>query len=100
MLFHVAWTRRDNGASEEADQRILAILEKFTPPDGLTVQSWLERVDGMGGFAVLETDDTNALAASFPIFAPYFAYEATPVIPHDDSVSALRAAVAFRDGVS
>jgi hypothetical protein len=100
MMFHVRWTRRDSGASDEADRQLLAILEKFTPPEGVTIHSWLERIDGTGGFAVLEATDPTALAAGFPIFNPYVAFEVTPVIQHDEGVAALTAAVAFRADIS
>jgi hypothetical protein len=99
MLFQASWIRRD-GTDEEGDRRLLSILEKFEVPDGVTVHNWVERIDGNGGFGLLEADDAQALAAGFPIFAPYFAFEAVPVIPHADSVAALAAAVAFRDGLS
>ena len=100
MLFQASWTRRDSGASEDGDRRVLSILEKFEVPDGVTVHSWVERIDGMGGFGLLEADDPQALAAGFPIFAPYFAFEAVPVMQHADAVQVLAAAVAFRDGLS
>jgi hypothetical protein len=100
MLFQALWTRRDSGANEDADKRVLAILEKFVVPDSVTIHSWVERVDGTGGFGLLEADDPQALAAGFPIFTPYFSFEAIPVIQHADSVAALQAAVAFREGLS
>jgi Protein of unknown function (DUF3303) len=100
MLFQASWTRRDSGATEDGDRRVLAILEKFSVPDGVTVHSWVERIDGTGGFGLLEADDPQALAAGFPIFGPYFAFEAVPVIQHDQAVAALSAAVAFREGLS
>ena len=99
MLFQASWTRRDSGATEDGDRRVLAILEKFEVPEGVTVHSWVERVDGTGGFGLLEADDPQALAAGFPIFSPYFAFEAVPVVQHADAVAALAAAVQFRDGL-
>ena len=100
MLFQVSWTRRDTGASEEGDRRVLALLEKFEVPEGVTVHTWVERVDGTGGFGLLEADDPQALAAGLVIFAPYFAFEDVPVVQHADGVAALAAGVAFRDGLS
>ena len=99
MLFQASWIRRD-GLTEEAERRLLSILEKFEVPDGVTVHSWVERIDGNGGFGLLEADDAQALAAGFPIFTPYFSFEAVPVVQHADGVAALAAAVAFRDGLS
>ena len=99
MLFHLAWVRRDGSASEEADRRILAILEKFEPPAGVTIHAWVERADGTGGYGILETDDPGALAAAPPIFGPYYSFEATPVLQHADWVAVAAAAVSFRDGI-
>ena len=100
MLFHLTWVRRDVGASEEADRRILAILEKFEPAPGLDIQAWVERADGMGGFALVEADDANVLAAGPPLFTPYFSFEYTPVVQHADGVSAIAAAVSFRESLA
>ena len=99
MLFQAFWIRRDSGASEDSDRRVLSILEKFEVPDGVTVHSWVERIDGTGGFGLLETDDPQALGAGFPLFNPYFSFEVVPVIQHADGVAALAAAVAVRDGL-
>jgi len=99
-LFHASWVRRDSGASEDGDRRVLAILERFEVPDGVTVHAWVERVDGTGGFGVLETDDPVALGAGFPLFNPYFSFEVVPVLQHADGVAALAAAVALRDAIA
>jgi hypothetical protein len=100
MLFQASWIRRDSGASEDGDRRVLSILEKFEVPEGVTVHSWVERVDGTGGFGLLESDDPQALAAGFSLFDPYFSFEVVPVIQHADSVEVLAAAVALRDGLA
>ena len=99
MLFQISWVRRDS-AGEEADKRILAILDKFTLHPNLTVHSWVERTDGCGGFALVETDDSAALMAGAPLFAPYFEFHDFPVVQHDDAVAALAEAVAFRQSLA
>ena len=99
MLFHVTFLRRDT-AGEEADRRILAILEKFEPAPGLNIQTSVTRADGMGGYAIVEADDTMALAAGPPLFAPYYSFEYTPVVQQADGTTALAAAVAFRESLA
>jgi hypothetical protein len=99
MLFQVTWTRRDSGASEEADQRIDALMGKFTPPENLTIHTWVDRVDGAGGFALIEADDPAALLSPL-LLAPYFEFQLYPVVQHDQYMNALADATAFRQGVS
>ena len=100
MLFHTSWTRRDSGAGENSDRRALAIQEKFEVPEGVTVHSWTQRVDGTGGFALIEMHDANALAASVLTFSPFFKFEIVPVIQHEQWMTAMATAISFREGVS
>jgi hypothetical protein len=96
MLFQLTWTRRDSGASEEADQRLQAIFQKFTPPKNLTIHSWLDRVDGMGGFALVEGEIAEDVPAAVLVFSPYYEFQFYPVIQHADWVAALGEAATFR----
>ncbi len=99
MLFQLTWVRRDSGG-EDADKRVLAILDKFTVPANVTVHSWVERTDGGGGFGLVETDDPKALIAGAALFGPYFAFQSFPVLQHDEAVAALAESVAVRESIT
>ena len=95
MLFHFTWTRRQ-GVDEAGDQRILEILETYAPAEGQTIHMWVERVDGNGGFGLIETDDASILASGLPVIAPFFDFDIQVVLQHDVSIEILKGAVAAR----
>ena len=99
MLFQMVWVRRDSGG-EDADKRVLSIIQKFTLPPNSTVHSWVERTDGGGGFGLFETDDPKALTAGPALFSPFFAFEIFPVLQHDQAVAVLADAVAQRENIT
>jgi hypothetical protein len=99
MLFQIVWVRRDN-AGEDADKRVLSVLQKFTVPSNVTVHSWVERTGGGGGFGLVETDDPKALTVGPALFSPFFAFQAYPVLSHDEGVAALAEAVALRESIT
>ncbi|MFZ1175410.1 MAG: DUF3303 family protein, partial [Mycobacterium sp.] len=60
MKYVVAWTYRLNGSAaenEESLRRGLAVFSKWTQPQGTTYHQFVGRLDGAGGFAVVETDN-------------------------------------------
>ena len=99
MLFQMVWERRDS-VGEDADRRMLSIIEKFTVPANITIHSWVERTDGGGGFGLVETDDPKALAVGPALFSPFGAFHTYPVLQHDEAVAELAEAVALRESIS
>ena len=99
MLFQMVWVRRDSGG-EDADKRVLSLLQKFTVPPNSTVHAWVERTDGGGGFGLVETDDPKELTAGTALFSPFFAFQTFPVLQHDEAVAVLAEAVALRESIT
>jgi hypothetical protein len=59
----------------------------------------VQRVDGDGGFAVVETDDPTTVLKDTLKFAPWFKYECFPVIDIMDAVSVFQEAIDYRESL-
>jgi hypothetical protein len=55
MKYVVSWQPRPN-MTEEMQARSLQVFEKWSPAEGTNFLQFLGRIDGPGGFAVVETD--------------------------------------------
>ena len=88
MKFVLSYTVRAGGSVEErvtggeAAQKLLA---NWAPSDKATIQQWVQRCDGNGGFAVLETDDQAALFRDLAVWAPWLDFDVVPVIDIGDA---------------
>ena len=61
MKYVITWEIRP-AVTEEAAARALQVFAKWTPSEEATFKEFLSRVDGRGGFAVVETDDPALIA--------------------------------------
>lgn len=83
MKFVLAYTVRssgsvaDNVAAGEAAQKLLS---NWTPDPAATIHQWVQRCDGRGGFAVLDTDNAAALYKDLATWAPWLEFQAYPVL--------------------
>jgi hypothetical protein len=98
MKYVVTWELRAN-ASEEMAARILQVFGEWSPAEGVNFLQFVGRVDGRGGFAVVETEDASSLARGVAIFVPFFEYNVYPVLDIQESVRTAGEAVEFRRGV-
>lgn len=102
MKYLVSWTYRLNGSAvenEESLRRGLAVFAKWTPPASTTYHQFVGRSDGMGGFAVVETDhpaDLTDVTSKFAFLADYQIY---PVVDIDKAAQSLQEGVEFRDSI-
>ena len=99
MKFVVSTTFRLNGYAAEnevAARRILDVYTKWTPPASVTFHQFVARVDGGGGFSVVETDNPADLMEITSKFAPFAGYEIHPVVDIADGVRVLQEAAEFR----
>ncbi|MGZ4510632.1 MAG: DUF3303 domain-containing protein [Mycobacterium sp.] len=102
MKYVVAWTYRLNGTAAENDeslQRGLAAYSKWSPPQSTTYHQFVGRVDGAGGFAVVETDNPADLVETTSQFATILDYQIYPVIDIAEAAQALQRGVEFREAV-
>jgi hypothetical protein len=84
MKYVITWTPRDN-TTEESIARSLQVFGKWTPSDGATFREFVGRVDGQGGFAVVETDDPRLIARDAATFSSWFDFSVHPVLEIADS---------------
>ena len=102
----VSWQPRSN-MTEEMQARSLDVFGKWSPAAGTNFLQFLGRIDGPGGFAVVETDDPALLARDTAIFSTFFDMTVYPVSmsrtrhgsavrhsssfdPHDQRITLLR----------
>ena len=71
MKYVVTWENRPS-ATEETAARGLAVFSKWAPQEGSNFREFLGRVDGRGGFAVVETDDAATIAKDVAPFGGFF----------------------------
>jgi len=98
MKYVVSWEPRPN-ATEEVQARGLEVFSKWSPAEGATFLQFVGRVDGAGGFAVVETDDPALLARDTAIFGAFFDMRVYPVLDIEESARIAGEAVEFRGSV-
>ena len=69
------------------------------PSEGSDFKEFLGRVDGRGGFAVVETDDPATIAKDVAAFTGFFDFSVYPVQEIADSAAIGMEAVAFLQSV-
>jgi hypothetical protein len=98
MKYVVSWQPRTNW-TEEIGARSLQVFSKWSPPEGTTFLQFLGRIDGAGGFAVVEADDPALLAGINAIFTAFFDMTVYPVLDIEEAVRAGAEAIEFRQTV-
>jgi hypothetical protein len=98
MKYLVQWEARQT-ASEEVQKRALQVFSKWTPAEGATFHQFLGRVDGRGGFAVVETDDVANIARDASIFGAFFDFSVHPVMEITETARIGGDALEFRASV-
>jgi hypothetical protein len=103
MKYLVKWTARSGASAadnEAAVKRSLDVFGKWSPASDATFHQFLARLDGTGGYAVVETDNPASVAEGPAKFGPYFDFEVVPVLDITDGVQIINEAIQFRDAVS
>jgi hypothetical protein len=102
MKFVVTWKTRSGASAkdnEAAAARTLEVFGKWSPPTDETFHQFLGRLDGTGGFAVVETNNPEALAEAPAKFGTYLDFEIIPVGDITDTTRLLSEGVDFRKGI-
>jgi hypothetical protein len=98
MKYVVTWENRPS-AVEETAVRGLAVFSKWAPHEGSNFREFLGRVDGRGGFAVVETDDPATIAKDVAPFTGFFDFTVYPVQEIADTAATGTEAVAFLQSI-
>ncbi len=86
MKYVISWEIRAN-ATEETRVRALQVFGKWTPSEAATFKEFVERVDGQGGYAVVETDDPATILRDTALFSPFFDFSVHPVLEIADGTA-------------
>ena len=103
MKYLVSWKFRGGGSArdnEVAAERGLAIFSKWSPPADATFHQFLERLDGEGGYAVVETDNPMSVLEGPSKFGTMFEFDVEPCVDITDAISTMNDAVEFRRSIS
>jgi hypothetical protein len=102
MKYVLSWENRAPGGSQtEADvRRVVELVSKWQPPAAWTITEWVARIDGEGGYAVIQTDNAAGILAEIAKFGPYVEFSVHPVVDQADAVQMLNEGIGFRNGIS
>jgi hypothetical protein len=95
----LTWRERDMGSAadyEAAQTRARALWNPLQWPESIRQHAAVSRVDGRGGYAILETDDLEALHMLIVTF-PAYEFEVVPVVAFDVSIERRLEALAWRE---
>jgi hypothetical protein len=102
MKFVVTWKVRSGSSAadnEAAAARVLEVFAKWSPPSDETFHQFLGRLDGTGGFAVVETNNPDSLAEAPAKFGPYLDFEIVPVDDITQTTRLLGEGIEFRKSI-
>lgn len=97
MKFVVTWTTRAGGSASErrkAAADTLKLLASWQPSQAADVSEWVNRVDGNGGFAVVETDDAGEMLKDLGVWTSFFDYQIYPVLDVTEAAAKSQEALA------
>lgn len=97
MKFVLTYTMRPGGSAADRRQAAvdgLKLLESWQPSESGDIKEWLTRVDGNGGFAVVEGDDPGEMLKDLSVWNSFFEYSLYPVLDIGDAVPKQQEALA------
>lgn len=101
MKYLMRWNERSYGSAadyEEAQARVLGLMQHWTPPDSIRIQQFVVRVGNYAGYAIFESDDAVAIQQMTSTFA-VFDFVVEPVLDVADAMGAEAAAAAWRQAL-
>jgi hypothetical protein len=99
MKYVITWVAKPGFGEAEA-ARSLQVFGKWSPSEKVTFEQFLGRVDAKGGFAVVTTDDPEAIAHDMAIFGTWFDMDVIPVLEVADIATISGEALAFIGSIS
>jgi hypothetical protein len=99
MKYVIAWEVRENASAEETQVRGYQVFGKWSPAEGSEFLQFLDRIDGRGGFAVVETEDPKLIARDTAIFGPFLNFNVYPVLDSQETTRIVNEAIEFRRSI-
>lgn len=103
MKYVLTWTNRLGGSAQDNEasvRRGLELFSKWQPLSTVTFHQFVGRLDGDGGFAVLETENPADLLDGTGKFGTNNEFCVYPVIEIADWIQKLGESVDFRESIS
>jgi hypothetical protein len=100
--YGLSWKVRAGGTAQQNHDDGKTLLDTFArwqPPADQTFVQFLARMDGQGGYAVVETDNPASLADAPAKFSTWLEFEAVPVLDIGDNVANNAAGAEFRESI-
>ncbi len=98
MKYVISWIAKP-GLGEAEIARSLQVFGKWTPSDKVTFEQFLGRADARGGYAVVTTDDINAVVRDMATFGIWFEMDVVPVVEVGDLAAISGEALQFVSSV-
>ncbi len=98
----VSWKNRLGGTAQQNHDDAKTLLDAFAkwqPPADQTFLQFVARIDGQGGYAVVETDNPTSLADAPAKFSTWLEFEVAPVLDIADNVAVTAAGAEFRESI-
>lgn len=98
----MSWKTRAAGTAQQNHDDGKSILDAFAKwqiPAGQNYKEFLSRVDGEGGFAVIETDNQAGLLDGVSKFLTWLEFDIVPVVDIMDAVPVLAAGAEYRESI-
>lgn len=102
MKYVVTWKPRAGGSAadnESSAARFLSLANSWAAGANTTIHQYVLRIDGEGGFAVIESDNASDVASTIFKFAPLVQYTAYPVVDAEEGFRVAGEAHEFRQSV-
>ena len=103
VKYVLTWKPRAGGSAAENEastDRVLDIVSKWTPDPDVTIHQFVLRIDGEGGFAVVESDNPAGSLRAVAIFSPFSEYTVYPVIDFAEGIQAITDGVEWRKSIT
>ncbi len=98
----VSWKTRLGGTAQQNHddgKKLLDTFAKWQAPADQTFREFVARVDGQGGYAVIDTDNPESLADAPAKFSTWLEFDVVPVIDIMDNVTVTAAGAEFRESI-
>ncbi|HLX51765.1 MAG TPA: DUF3303 family protein [Streptosporangiaceae bacterium] len=102
MKYVITWTPRAGGSAldnEASSFRFLELMRNWTPSPDSTFHQFVLRVDGDGGFAIVESNNESTVASTLYKFSPHFRYTVYPVVDFEEGRRIADEAEAFHKSI-
>jgi hypothetical protein len=103
MKYVISWKALQGGSAadnEAAAERGLQLFSKWSPAADATFHQFVQRLDGTGGLAVVETDNPQSILDGPSKFGTLFEFKVDPVIDIMESIPMANEGIEFRRSIS